>query len=197
MTLVDSPNVLHDISFDIKSGERVGVVGRTGAGKSTISLALLRGILTGGHVFYDGLDIHKINLDALRANITLIPQHPDLLAGNVRENLDPFGEHEDAILNDALRLAGLLRLQNDADAAAITLDSEVETGGSNFSHGQRQVCLRLPIECYRLTVPQIIALARAHVRRSKLMIMDEATAAIGDGSLLDWRTSNLIASIRL
>jgi ABC-type multidrug transport system fused ATPase/permease subunit len=149
--LVDSPDVLHEISFDIKSGERVGVVGRTGAGKSTISLALLRGILTGGHVFYDGLDIHKINLDALRANITLIPQHPDLLSGSVRENLDPFSEHEDAILNDALRSAGLFRLQKDADAA-ITLDSEVESGGSNFSHGQRQVRLTPPAVRRPLTV---------------------------------------------
>ncbi|EIN07964.1 P-loop containing nucleoside triphosphate hydrolase protein [Punctularia strigosozonata HHB-11173 SS5] len=158
----ESPEVLHEISFDIKSGERVGVVGRTGAGKSTISLALLRGILTSGQVFYDGIDIHKINLRDLRANVTLIPQHPDLLAGTVRENLDPFGEHDDATLNDALRSAGLFRIQKEGDPAAITLDTEVETGGSNFSHGQRQ----------------IIALARAHVRRSKLMIMDEATAAI-------------------
>ncbi|EIN07962.1 P-loop containing nucleoside triphosphate hydrolase protein [Punctularia strigosozonata HHB-11173 SS5] len=159
----DSVDVLRDISFDIKSGERVGVVGRTGAGKSTISLALLRALITRGKVFYDGIDIHAVNLDALRANVTLIPQHPDLLAGSVRENLDPFGEHDDAALNDALRSAGLERLQKEGDAAAaITLDSEVDAGGSNFSHGQRQ----------------IIALARAYVRRSKLMIMDEATAAI-------------------
>ncbi|EIN07961.1 P-loop containing nucleoside triphosphate hydrolase protein [Punctularia strigosozonata HHB-11173 SS5] len=159
---VDSPEVLREVTFDIKSGERVGVVGRTGAGKSTITLALLRGILTGGQVLYDGIDIHNINLDALRANITLIPQHPDLLSGSLRDNLDPFGEHDDATLNDALRSAGLFRLQKEGDPAAITLDSEVESGGSNFSHGQRQ----------------IIALARAYVRKSKLMIMDEATAAI-------------------
>ncbi|EIN07973.1 P-loop containing nucleoside triphosphate hydrolase protein [Punctularia strigosozonata HHB-11173 SS5] len=158
----NSPDVLHEISFDIKSGERVGVVGRTGAGKSTISLALLRAVLTSGKVFYDGIDTHTINLDALRSNITLIPQHPDLLAGTLRDNLDPYGEHDDATLNDALRCAGLFRLQQEGDPDAITLDSEVEGGGANFSHGQRQ----------------IIALARAQVRRSKLMIMDEATAAI-------------------
>jgi ABC-type multidrug transport system fused ATPase/permease subunit len=119
----DSPDVLHDISFNIKSGERVGVVGRTGAGKSTISLALLRGLLTNGKVFYDGLDIHSINLEALRSNITLIPQHPDLLSGSLRQNLDPFGEHDDATLNDALRCAGLFRLQREGDENAITLDS--------------------------------------------------------------------------
>jgi ABC-type multidrug transport system fused ATPase/permease subunit len=132
--------VLYNISFDIKSRERVGVVGRTGAGKSTISLSLLRGLLTSGKVFYDGIDIHKVNLDALRADVTLIPQHPDLLEGSVRENLDPFGEHEDAVLNDALRSAGLFRLQNEGDPAAISLDSEVDSGGANLSHGQRQVC---------------------------------------------------------
>jgi ABC-type multidrug transport system fused ATPase/permease subunit len=157
----------------------VGVVGRTGAGKSTISLALLRGIITSGQVLYDGIDIHKLNLNALRANITLIPQHPDLLAGTVRENLDPFGEHDDATLNDALRSAGLFRLQNEGDPAAITLDSDVDAGGANFSHGQRQVSRSCLLRHQFLTAYQILALARAHVRRSKLMIMDEATAAIG------------------
>jgi ABC-type multidrug transport system fused ATPase/permease subunit len=115
--------VLKDINFDIKSGEHIGVVGRTGAGKSTITLALLRGILTSGRIIYDGLDIHKVNLDAIRSNITLIPQHPDLLAGTLRENLDPFGEHDDTTLIEALRSAGLFRIQKDSDAAALTLDS--------------------------------------------------------------------------
>ncbi|EIN07942.1 P-loop containing nucleoside triphosphate hydrolase protein [Punctularia strigosozonata HHB-11173 SS5] len=175
---LDSADVLHHVSFDVKSGERIGVVGRTGAGKSTISLALLRALNSSGQVLYDGLDIHKINLNSLRANITFIPQHPDLLSGNIRENLDPFGEHDDATLNEALQSAGLFRLQKSGDAAAITLDSEVEQGGMNFSHGQRQ----------------IIALARAYVRRSKLMIMDEATAAIDyetDAAIQESIRSNL------
>ncbi|EIN07978.1 P-loop containing nucleoside triphosphate hydrolase protein [Punctularia strigosozonata HHB-11173 SS5] len=158
----DSTDVLKDLSFDIRSGERVGVVGRTGAGKSTIALALLRAIVTSGEVFYDGIEIHKINLDKLRSNITLIPQHPDLLAGTLRENLDPFGENDDTTLIEALRAAGLSRIQREGDPAALTLDSEVAAGGANVSHGQRQ----------------IIALARAHVRGTKLVIMDEATAAI-------------------
>jgi ABC-type multidrug transport system fused ATPase/permease subunit len=70
----DGPTVLHDISFTIKSGERVGVVGRTGSGKNSLTLSLLRCILTDGTVYYDGLPTHSINLDALRSNITIIPQ---------------------------------------------------------------------------------------------------------------------------
>lgn len=70
----DGPEILHNLSFDIKSGERVGVVGRTGSGKSSLTLALLRCIFTGGEVYYDGLPISSVNLDSLRSNITIIPQ---------------------------------------------------------------------------------------------------------------------------
>ncbi|KAJ7646982.1 P-loop containing nucleoside triphosphate hydrolase protein [Roridomyces roridus] len=166
----DGPKVLEDVSFNIKSGERVGVVGRTGSGKSSLTLSLLRCIFTDGEVYYDNIPTSTLNLDALRSSITIIPQVPELLVGTLRSNLDPFEQVDDATLNDALRAAGLSALQDEMEEGRLTLDSEISAGGGNLSVGQRQ----------------IIALARAIVRGSKLMILDEATSAI------DYKTDAVI-----
>ncbi|KAF7353853.1 P-loop containing nucleoside triphosphate hydrolase protein [Mycena venus] len=172
----DGPTVLHGISFDIKGGERIGIVGRTGSGKgglfSSLTLALLRAILTDGAVYYDGIPTSSLNLDAVRRNITIIPQTPELLNGSLRMNLDPLGEHDDTTLNAALRAAGLFDLQGDTSggSAKITLDTMLASGGSNLSQGQRQ----------------ILALSRALIRGSKVLILDEATSAI------DYETDKVI-----
>lgn len=155
----DGAEILHGLNFHIKSGERVGVVGRTGSGKSSLTLALLRCIFTEGNVLYDGIPTSKLNLDALRTNITIIPQVPELLSDTLRGNLDPFEQHDDATLNDALRAAGLFSVQSEDDEGRITLETAISSGGGNLSIGQRQ----------------ILALARAIVRRSKLLILDEGT----------------------
>ncbi|KAI0031196.1 hypothetical protein K488DRAFT_79193 [Vararia minispora EC-137] len=169
---LDGPRVLQDLTFHVKSGERIGIVGRTGSGKSSLTLSLLRCIFTEGRVFYDGVDTDSINLDVLRSNITIIPQVPELLSGSLRDNLDPFHEHDDATLNSALRAAGLFTLQSAAGESCITLDSQVSARGGNLSVGQRQ----------------ILALARALVRGSKLLILDEATSSI------DYETDSVIQS---
>lgn len=184
------PEVLHNLNFRIASGERVGVVGRTGSGKSSLTLALLRCILTEGTVRFDGIDTNKINLEALRTNITIIPQVPELLSDTLRGNLDPFGQYDDSTLNDALHAAGLFSVQSEDDEGRITLETPISSGGGNLSIGQRQ----------------ILALARAIVRRSKLLILDEGKLLRAPGvshslkayylatSAIDYETDTVIQS---
>ncbi|KAI1503509.1 P-loop containing nucleoside triphosphate hydrolase protein [Biscogniauxia marginata] len=160
------PLVLQGLTMRVRGGERIGIVGRTGAGKSSIMATLFRLVeLSGGHITIDGLDISTLGLHDLRSRLAIIPQDPTLFRGTIRSNLDPFNEHSDLELWSALRQADLVPAGasiDDRDPARIHLDSVVEEDGLNFSLGQRQ----------------LMALARALARGSRIVVCDEATSSV-------------------
>ncbi|WVQ74986.1 hypothetical protein IAR50_004594 [Cryptococcus sp. DSM 104548] len=181
----DLPSVLHSISFEVAPREKVGIVGPTGCGKSTLALSFFRFVeASEGRIVVDQVDISKIGLTDLRSRLTIIPQDPTILSGTLRSTLDVFDEYDDVEIYSALRRVHLIKGDDTSGEAADgdpdetrnknvfrDLNNPVSEGGDNFSSGEKQ----------------LICMARAILKRNKIILMDEATASI------DYETDALIS----
>ncbi|KAK9663652.1 hypothetical protein RND81_14G106400 [Saponaria officinalis] len=160
----DAPLVLRGVSCTFEGGDKIGIVGRTGSGKTTLIGALFRLVEpVGGKIIVDGIDISSIGLHDLRSRFGIIPQDPTLFNGTVRFNLDPLGQHSDVEIWEVLSKC---QLKDGVQDKELGLDSLVVEDGSNWSMGQRQ----------------LFCLGRALLRRSRVLVLDEATASIDNAT---------------
>lgn len=161
------PHVLSDFSLHVRPGEKIGICGRTGAGKSTIMTALYRlSEPESGSIAIDGINTLELGLYDLRAHLSIIPQEPVLFRGTIRQNLDPFHTRSDHTLYQALLTAGCVSAaqihSGSVSSSKFALDAFVDDNGVNFSLGERQV----------------LALCRALVKDTRILVLDEATSSV-------------------